>query len=270
MALGRKAKGGLRPAFTRTACVTSAAPPGAAAGAGVRLSHPRAGTAAPGPLPPSSRAQRCPCQPQPPPPRRCRCPPRPPPPRSRQAQCHSPGNGQSTRDGGGLGTQVVQRYLIYPAGRRAALSPHKARNNELGPLDKAPRQPKGHRLQSRWRSPRAPLARPSGSPAGGAQVPVTGQPPHLPAPSSTRDRVCARGRAETVRNNHQGAQLHIPRAFPQLQAPWPGLCPPAPNTGQGSLAREQQEWAGRGAAARPAAALHHTTHCQHHDTLTFP
>lgn len=169
MAPGRKAKGTLRPGFVQPPRVTSAAPPAAPAGTESASAAPTPGTAVPSPPqsprpggagvcppPPPPRARRCRCLPQPPPARAwwCRCPPRPPPPRARQAPRQSPSNGQSTRDSGGFSPQVVQRYLIYPAGHRAALTPHKSLEQGAGSVGQS--APAAQGTQSCWRSPRAP------------------------------------------------------------------------------------------------------------------
>lgn len=214
----------------------SAAPSPAPCGtAGVRLSlsRPSPATAVP---------------PQPPPPRYGGAGVRlsPPPPRARRAPRHSSSNGQSTRDGSGLGPHILQRYLIYPAGHRAALTPQESLEQGAGPVGQSAPAAQGHRVQSRWGSPWPPLDQPHLllHPPRGGQVlcdqAAPKEPQHLPAPSSVRDGVCTRCRAETVRNNHKGAQLHIPQArrpHGQASAPIPKQSLAA---GLGSLAREQQ------------------------------
>lgn len=178
---------------------------------------------------------------------------------------HSPGNGQSTRDGG---PQVLQQYLIHPARHRAVLTPT---------------QKPGTRSWIRWTkrpsSPRDADCRAAGTvpghlwigphllhPPRGGQGPCDRAAPkvpqHLPAPSSMRDCV-QRLREITTK------ELSRPRG--QASAPSPKVTehragqfgPRAAGSGQDEVL----------ANLRPPAVLqgqHQTTHCQQHDTLRLP
>lgn len=147
------------------------------------------------------------CPPHSPPPRarRCRvstspvpvghgstgCPP-PRPPRARRTPRHSPGNGQSTRNGD---PQVLQRYLIHPAGHRAALTPtQKPGTRSWVRGTKRPGSPRDTDCRAAGRAPGhlwigPHLLHPPRGGQGPCDRAAPKVPQHLPAPSSMRDCV---------------------------------------------------------------------------------